>query len=91
MSDEIRPGWDESRRVAWLFRGGAPSEFRYAPKVTIEAIMYSVRERGLSALDEPATLERLSRCDAAALDKIDQRIAKLVAAGRIQGEAANVA
>jgi hypothetical protein len=47
------------------------------PQTTIEAIMYSVRTRGLAALKEPATLERLGRCDEQALDEIDQRIAKL--------------
>src|SRR5262249_17532095 len=36
---------------------------RPTPQATIEAIMHSVRERGLGALREPATIERLSRCD----------------------------
>jgi hypothetical protein len=44
---------------------------------TIEAIMYAVRSRGLTALKEKDTLERLSRCDERALNEIDQRIAKL--------------
>jgi hypothetical protein len=47
------------------------------PQTTIEAIMYAVRSRGLTALKEPDTLERLGRCDERALDEIDQRIAKL--------------
>jgi hypothetical protein len=55
------------------------------PQTTIEAVMYSVRERGLKALNEPATQERLSRCDAAARAQINQRIEKLLAAGRIPG------
>lgn len=50
---------------------------RPTPKVTIEAVMHSVRERGLAALKEPANVERLSRCDAAAKAEIEQRIAKL--------------
>jgi len=50
---------------------------RPTPQVTVEAVMYSVRTRGLAALKEHATIERLSRCDAAALTQIDQRIAKL--------------
>jgi hypothetical protein len=50
---------------------------RPRPQANIEAIMHSVRERGLGALQEPATLERLSRCDAAALAQIDNRIVKL--------------
>jgi hypothetical protein len=47
------------------------------PQMTIEAIMYCVRQRGLAALKEPANLERLARCDKAALAQIDRRIATL--------------
>lgn len=54
----------------------APST-RPTPQVTIEAIMLCVRERGLGALQEPANLERLERCDEAARQQINQRIAKL--------------
>jgi hypothetical protein len=39
---------------------------RPTPQVTIEAVVLAVRERGLKALEEPDTLERLSRCDDAA-------------------------
>jgi hypothetical protein len=42
----------------------------------IEAIMISVAERGLAALKEPANIERLGRCDQAALAEIDRRIKK---------------
>jgi hypothetical protein len=35
------------------------------PQATIEAIMHSVRERGLGALKEPANIERLVRCNQA--------------------------
>jgi hypothetical protein len=48
------------------------------PQVTIEAILYCVRERGLAALKEPANVERLTRCDAAAKAQIDKRIRKLI-------------
>jgi hypothetical protein len=47
------------------------------PRSTIEAVMHSVRERGLAALKEPANVERLSRCDEAAKAEIEQRIAIL--------------
>jgi hypothetical protein len=50
------------------------------PQVTIEAILYCVRERGPSALKEPANVERLRRCDEAARRQVNERIAKL--AGR---------
>jgi hypothetical protein len=43
----------------------------------VEAVMLAVRERGLAALKEPATVERLERCDAAARAEINQRIEKL--------------
>jgi hypothetical protein len=48
------------------------------PQATIEAILHCVRERGLAALNEPATVERLARCDAAAKAILDKRIAKLM-------------
>jgi hypothetical protein len=51
---------------------------RPTPEVTIEAVVLSVRERGIAALKEPANVERLARCDAAAKAQIDQRIKKLV-------------
>jgi hypothetical protein len=50
---------------------------RPTPNVVVEAIMLAVRERGLAALKEPATAERLKTCDAAAKAEIEQRIAKL--------------
>jgi hypothetical protein len=50
---------------------------RPTPQVTIEAVLYCVRERGLAALKEPANLERLSRCDGAARAQINEWIAKL--------------
>jgi hypothetical protein len=53
------------------------------PQATIEAMMQSVRERGLGALKEPANIERLVRCGQAAKEQIDRRIAKLVAEGRV--------
>jgi len=47
---------------------------RPTPQTTIEAIVYVVRERGLAALREPATAERLERCDAQAKEEIERRI-----------------
>jgi hypothetical protein len=44
---------------------------RPTPQVTIEAILSCVRERGIAALKELANLERLSRCDEAALAQIE--------------------
>jgi hypothetical protein len=50
---------------------------RPTPQTTIEALMHSVRERGLDALNEPNNLERLSRCDENALAEINRRLKKL--------------
>jgi hypothetical protein len=58
------------------------SRNRPTPPATIEAIMYCVRERGIRALKEPANVERLSRCDAAAMAQINKRIAKMKEATR---------
>jgi hypothetical protein len=44
--------------------------------------MYCVRQRGPAALKEPANIERLSRCDAAALAQINARMAKLKGGGQ---------
>jgi hypothetical protein len=65
-------------------RGSAPAVGDYpcrrpTPQVVVEAVMYSVRTRGLAALDEPDTIERLGRCDAAAREQINQRIDALLA------------
>jgi hypothetical protein len=61
--------------AAWAELNGARN--RPTPKATIEAVMYAVRERGLAALKEPTTAERLERCDAAARAEINQRIEML--------------
>jgi len=50
---------------------------RPTPQTTIEAILYCVKARGQSPLQESANVERLSRCDAAALAQIAARMAKL--------------
>jgi hypothetical protein len=59
---------------------------RPTPQSTIEAVMYCVRERGLAGLEEPNNVERLLRCGPAARAQIDERIAKLQAAGRLPGK-----
>jgi hypothetical protein len=50
---------------------------RPTPQVTIEAILYCVRDRGVAALREPANIARLRTCDAAAKAQINERIARL--------------
>jgi hypothetical protein len=76
-----KPGYAEdlARNVS-LERAWAElndSRNRPTPKTTIEAVMHAVRNGGLGALKEPTTIERLSRCDAAAKTEIEQRIANL--------------
>jgi hypothetical protein len=59
-------------------RAKSASRNRSTPDVVVEAILHCVRERGPKALKEPANIERLRRCDAAAKAQIDQRIEKLI-------------
>ena len=51
-------------------------EPRPTPQVTIEAVLYCVRSRGVAALQEPENIERLSRCDDAAIAEIERRLRK---------------
>jgi len=78
---DIPRDWDTLSLDA-LYRALNDPRRRPPPETTIKAIMYCVRERGLAALKEPANIERLSRCDAAARAQLDQRIAKLEKARR---------
>jgi hypothetical protein len=55
------------------------NERRGTPEVTVEAIMYCVRQRGVAALKEPVNVERLLRCDERTKAQINKRIAKLIA------------
>jgi hypothetical protein len=55
---------------------------RPTPQPAIDAILYCVRERDPGALKEPANIERLHRCDAAARAEINRRIAALVKEAR---------
>ena len=50
---------------------------RTTPQVTVEAIVFSVQERGIGALKDPSNIERLSRCGKAAKNEINRRIEKL--------------
>jgi hypothetical protein len=43
--------------------------------VTVQAILYCVRERRVKALKEPANIARLACCDAAAMAQINRFIA----------------
>jgi hypothetical protein len=51
------------------------------PQSTVEAVIVAVRERGLAALEEPANVERLIRCDRAARAQINERITRLYEQG----------
>jgi len=83
-----RPGpiphdWDQiSVQASWHALNDERQ--RSTPQSTIEAIMHCVRTRGAKVLHEPANLERLSRCDDAALAQIDARVARLKESGQCQ-------
>jgi hypothetical protein len=51
-------------------------ERRPTPQTTIEAVIFSLRERGLGALHQPDVASRLARCDAHARAEIKTRIKK---------------
>ena len=53
------------------------------PAVTVEAVMYAIRERGLCALKEVATKERLACCDRTARGEINRRIGAMLEKGII--------
>jgi hypothetical protein len=70
----------DTLEAANRFIPGAPPPRRAAPATpqsTIEAIVWSVRARGVGALKEPATMARLGRCDERAVKEINARISKL--------------
>ena len=50
---------------------------RPTPAVVVEAIVHTVRERGVGALKEASSVERLRQCDASARTEIKKRIAKM--------------
>jgi hypothetical protein len=66
MERDAKPAQRPVLRIKWQ-----------TPQVTIEAVMLAVRERGLQVLKEADTIERLSRCDAAARKQINSRIERL--------------
>lgn len=65
------------RRAEIEHKPTPPPKPRPTPQVTVDAVLYSLAQHGLRALQEPATIERLSRCDTAALARIDAHVAKL--------------
>jgi hypothetical protein len=50
---------------------------RSTPQSASEAVMVAVRARGIAALEEPANIERLSRCDEAARARINAFIERM--------------
>ena len=81
-ADSIPEDWDRIS-IDTLWDALSYERQRPTPQSTIEAILHFVRERGLAVLKEPANLERLKSCDAAAKIEINRRIASLVAAKEI--------
>ena len=48
-----------------------------APQATVEALMYSLRERGVKALEQPDTKRRLSALDKSQLKEVCRRVQNL--------------
>jgi hypothetical protein len=61
----------DAKAKAFQRQRGKPTP-RPTPKAMIEAIKQSVRDRGVAALKEVRTRERLASCDAAARAEIDR-------------------
>jgi hypothetical protein len=79
MNEKKAPRSGKPPGPEWHDWPAAPERHpRPTPEVTIEAMMYCVRERGVQALKEAANIERLGRCDAAAKAQVNVRIAKLI-------------
>jgi hypothetical protein len=77
------------RELDQILAGAGRLQTMPTPQATVEAVMFAVRERGLAALIEGDTIERLSRCDTAAHAQINSRIAKLQDTDRLLREAAD--
>jgi hypothetical protein len=72
---ELPKGWHTMSLPA-LYE--ALQRSRPTAQSTIDAVCHAVKTRGLDALQEPDTLERLARCDRAAKQQIDQRIERML-------------
>jgi hypothetical protein len=79
------PGWREAAIKYHETRGNCvlvvetrpePSDNTHVPQSTVEALMWCLREQGLACLLD-RNCERLSRCDAAAMARIAQRLIAL--------------
>jgi hypothetical protein len=75
MSD-LPKNWDRMPVDALWDVLNHPSRFA-TPQSVIDAIIYSVRSRGIAALEEPNIKERLATCDAAAVRQIRERIERM--------------
>jgi hypothetical protein len=58
-------------------RAPAPPKPRPTPQASIDAVKYSIRQRGVKAVQEPANRQRIATFDAAAREQINQFIARL--------------
>jgi hypothetical protein len=74
---DLPDGWD-SMSVGSLWDALNDPRRHQTPQSTVEAILYCVKERGSTALKEPANIERLKRCDDKARAEIRLRAAKLL-------------
>lgn len=63
--------------LATLYEYLNHSDRHSTPEMTVEAIMFAIREDGVSAVREPDTRERLQRCDDNAKEQLRQRAKKL--------------
>ena len=74
---ELPENWDTMPAAALYDELNSVRRFG-TPQSTIDAIMFAVRQRGPSALNERANIERLARCDERARAQINAAIAALL-------------
>jgi hypothetical protein len=60
-----------------------PRPRQRAAQSTLDAIVYTVRHRGIAALKEPKNLDRLARCNAEQRANLNNRIEKIISIGSI--------
>jgi len=70
-------------RVLIVEPGSTRRVDREAPQVILEALVWAVRESGLSALDEPTNQNRVQTLSLEQLREVQARIERLAAAGKI--------
>ena len=71
---------DEAEALARRKPAPKPVRMRATPQTVVDAVVWSVRENGIAALDSDNNKRRLGLCDERAIAEINRRITALPAA-----------